>query len=48
MSEYFKDVLALVLAMVVLVMLVWLPIRSQPRSTKGPARVAVEAFGLAR
>jgi hypothetical protein len=48
MSEYLKDVLAFVIAMVLLLMLVWLPIRSQPVSTKGPARVAIEAPGLER
>jgi hypothetical protein len=48
MSEHLKDVLALVITMVVLLMLVWLPIRSQPVSTKGPARVAIEAPGLER
>ncbi len=48
MSEYRKDVLALVVATTVLLMLVWLPIRSQPVPSKGPARVAVEAPGLER
>jgi hypothetical protein len=47
MSEYRKDVLALVVA-TVLLMLLWLPIKGDAVFASRPQRVAVEAPGLAR